>query len=74
MINPNTYVFDFGKKFKDVPYVNAVKTIDGVRYAIWAHENVDRFELPQEEYNDLKKALDGYLRKKSNYKKGLGWI
>ena len=74
MIDPNTYVYDFGKYGKiQAPYKNTVMTIDGVRYAIWAHENVDKFELPQEEYDRLKKALSDYLRKKSNYRKGMGW-
>ena len=72
MINPQSYTFSFGK-YKGKEYKSVVNWVEGVQYAIWAHDNVSDFILPQEEYDRLRKARLDYNMKKTNYKKGGGW-
>ena len=67
MINPDTYVYTFGKhkgkQYHDVPW----------DFAFWAHHNVDWFTLPPDELERLNVLNSDRAAKKLNYKETGRW-
>jgi len=71
MINPDTYIFDFGR-YIDKPYSKAP-----VSYILWAHFEHPVFELPPEELervSAISKAGSRKNRMRRNYAAGHGWV
>ena len=54
-IDPETYVFDFGKH-KGKTYSELVNSLfwEHIEYILWAHKSADRFTLPEKELERLR--------------------